>query len=656
MKRLNKAIVILLSLVMISGALSACTPTSEQEPVKKTAEEKTDWVYWQASASEMETFCYQYSQNAKELDVLSNCFDGLTTNDKYGSLIPAVAESWDTPDGGKTWTFKLRKGVKWVDYQGVEKGEVVAEDFLWGLEWVLNLAKNDAYNTSMPIQLLKGAKEYYDYTKSIFEGDAEKGVAADEEAAKALDLTKFKEMVGISAPDDYTLKFECIDAFPYFQTVTVYNCLYPISGKFLAEVGAEGYKAITYDKLWYNGPYTITTYVQGNEKVLTKNPLYWDKTAKCFNTVTIKMVESADNAFQMFQNGELDTIALTEANLQTIYRDEAHKYHGNLVEARPTKYSYQIHLNYDKKLSDGEPDTNWNTAIANNAFRLALYYGIDWTDYLSRTNAINPLKCTNLCYTGANLVTTSDGKDYTDLVMERLGMRPSLDSYVRHDTTKSAQYKEQAMQELSAKGVTFPVVIDHFIAAGNQTALDTATVMKNCIESSLGDDFVTLKINTFVKSNLMEVARPHLQSISLSGWGADFGDPINFLGQEIAHDDNAYYAQEYSNINDATDPDLLATYDEFTSLVNEANAVTGDLDRRFEAFADAEAYMLEHALVIPLYVNIQWQLTHANDYSKVYCAYGGQNTRYMNWETSTELYTTEQYDQFKAAYEAGKTK
>ena len=70
----------------------------KRQEVKKTAGEKTDWVTWQAVASEMETFVFQYTQNAKEIDVLSNCFDGLTTNDEYGALVPCIAENWETPD------------------------------------------------------------------------------------------------------------------------------------------------------------------------------------------------------------------------------------------------------------------------------------------------------------------------------------------------------------------------------------------------------------------------------------------------------------------------------------------------------------------------------------------------------------------------------
>ena len=604
------------------------------------AEPITDFVTFQTTANEMETFNILYSQYAKELDVLTNCIDGLLTNDNYGKLLPGLAETWGTQDGGKTWTFNLRKGVKWVDYKGAEKADVVAEDFLWGLEWVLNEKKNLAANMSMPSEMLVGAQEYFDYTKGLAE-----------EEANALGLEKFLEMVGIKAVDEYTLHFTCLAPLPYFDTLASYNCLYPVSGKLLSELGVAGMKAVTYDTLWYNGPYTITTYVQNNEKVFTKNPAYWNKDAKVFNTVTVKMVESVDVAFQMYQTGELDYVTLNESNLQTVYRSPSHEFHKFLTEARPTKYSYQIHLVYDKKLEDGNPDVAWNTAIANEAFRLAWYHGMDFTNYLGRVNAINPLSCTNYTYTAANLVTTKDGKDYVQHVRDLLGLEPSNEVYSRFNAEKGAAYKKQAMEELAAKGVTFPIQMDYYVQGSNQSALDTAQVLKQTFSDNLGDDFVVMNIKTYVSSLAKEVRTPQLASFYINGWGADYGDPINYLGQETYGKDNAFYSSVYSKIDNATDEGLVAQYKEFTRLVDEAAAINDDLDARYLAFAKAEAYMIEHALVIPLYLNIAWQLTHVNDYSRIYAAYGIQNNRYVNWETSKDGYTAEDYAAFAKVYE-----
>ena len=108
--------------------------------------------------------------------------------------------------------------------------------------------------------------------------------------------------------------------------------------------------------------------------------------------------------------------------------------------------------------------------------------------------------------------------------------------------------KKQAMDELSAIGVTFPVHCSYYILAGSTTALDSATVLKQCFTDSFGDDFIVLDIETFVSSTMKEVVAPKLQSFVHMGWGADFGDPINFLTQIIVHDDNAYYSCNMTNI------------------------------------------------------------------------------------------------------------
>ena len=683
---MKKTLAILLSVAMLLGMLAGCTPaeTTPTDPVTPTdpttptdpaapveptpaANEVTDWVTYLTLANEMETFNILYSQNNKELRILTNCFDGLLTNDSHGNMVPNIAEKWGSEDGGKTWTFNLRKDAKWVDINGEVKADVTAEDWVTGLEWVLNFWKNDAANTSMPIEMIVGAGDYYNYTKGLNDESTDEDKAAFEELctkyglsttpltseeAMALDSTIFSQMVGLEMPDEYTLVYHCTAALPYFPTVATYSCLYPASAALIAELGAEGFKACSNENMWYNGPYTMTTYVQGNEKVLTKNPNYWNKDAKLFNTVTVKMVESSDVAFQLYQNGELDYIELTEANLQTINKAESHQFHDYLCEARPTKYSYQFHLVYDKKTEAGEPDTNWNLAVANEAFRLSWYYGLDITKWLARTNAINPLKCTNYTYTMSNLCSLSDGTEYTQLVRDKIGLQlPEADgTYNRADAAKAAQYKQQAMTELAAKGVTFPIQVDYYIQGSSQTAMDSATVLKQVFTDCLGDDFCVLNIKTYISSVAKEVRNPQLASFFINGWGADYGDPQNYLGQETYGMDNAYYSVSYSKINQATDPDLIATYQEFTDLVNKANAIVDNMDARYEAYAEAEAYMLQHALVIPAYINVLWELTHVNDYSKVYALYGMQGERFVGWETSVDGYTTEDYAAFEAAY------
>lgn len=141
-----------------------------------------------------------------------------------------------------------------------------------------------------------------------------------------------------------------------------------------------------------------------------------------------------------------------------------------------------------------------------------------------------------------------------------------------------------------------------------------------------------------------------------NAWGADYGDPQNFLGQETYGDDNAWYSTAYSKANNITDPELLAVYQKFTAMVEKASNTTDDMDARYEAYADAEAYMLDKVITLPLYKVVSWEMTHVNDYSKIYAPYGIQINKFKNWETSVDLYTTEDYAKLAAIYEANAAK
>ena len=614
-----------------------------------SADEIADLRTYETQARELETWNVHYSQAAADLNVLCNLFDGLLTNDNHGALKPNAAKEYFSEDGGKTWTFILNDGMTWVDKDAEYKADVVAQDWVTGLEWVLNFAKNDSYNASMPMEMIEGAEEYYNYTKELTESDGP-------EAAYALTAdegSKFAEMVGIATPDEKTVVYTLIDALPYFPSVATYNCLYPLSAALIEELGVEGYRDVTWENMWYSGAYVVSYFEYLNEKVLTKNPSYWNADGcKRFDSVTIKMVESTAVAYQLFENGELDHVSLDQATTQEIYGDPGHPFHDYLVESRPTKYSYQMHLVYNKNKDDGEtPDDNWNMAIANENFRKSLYYGLDLTGYFARTNAINPLSCENYCYTGNGVAFTSDGRDYTELVRAETGLDYDRETFNRFDMEKAEEYKAAAIEELTAKGVTFPVEFDYYIDGKSDTAAQTAKVLE-FIFSQLGDDYVKLNTKTYISSLANEVRKPRKASFFINGWGADFADPINFLGQETYDDTAAYYSNAYSNINDATDEDLIAAYKEFTDLVVAAKAITDDIDARYAAFAKAEACFLDHVFTIPCSYEVAWELTCVNNYSKVYSMYGMQAYRYVNWETNADMYTTAEMDELAAAYAA----
>ena len=654
---MKKTVSKLLALAMAASlVLSGCggsgssNGTSENGDATSASSENEvkDLIIPRVASRELETFNILYSQRLEDTENLTNLVDGLLESDTKGELVPCIAEEWGTEDGGLSWTFKLREGVKWVDMNGQEKADCNAQDFATGLEWVLNFYKNDSSNTAMPIEMIKGAKEYYEYTKTLSEEEAK--------ALTAGEGSKFREMVGLETPDDYTVVYHCVTEKPYFDSLASYVCLYPMSQAMVDELGGpDAVRSMNNETMWYNGCYTMTSYIQGNEKIFTKNPMYWDTEAKLFDTVTVKMVESNDVAYQLYETGDVDYVQLGEAQLNTIAKDPNNKFHDYLVPDVPSHFSYQMQFNYNKNKEDGTPDTNWNTAIANEAFRLSWYYGIDFTNYWKRVNAINPMSCENNFYTMKGLVYTSDGTDYTDLVRKEMGMTDENGTTpIRLDAEKAEQYKQQAIEELTALGVTFPVEVDYYIAASNQTALDSATVFGQALSNSLGDDYVKLNIKTYVSSERTEVFDPKLHSITIRGWGADYGDPQNYLGQEMYGYDNAFYVQDYNYVKDVEETeatkDLLDTYKEFTKMVEEANKIYDDLDARYAAYAKAEAYMIQHGLVIPAYYNVPWCLTKINVYSKMNAMFGAQNEKMKNWETNSNGYTTEEMNAIVEEY------
>ena len=617
----------------------AATQTTEQEQNKgtdkKEHKELKTVTLGKLASRELETFNYLQSQRAEDGENLTNLWEGLLTTNYKGQFLPQLATEWGTEDEGLTWTFKLRDDVTWVDVNGEIQAPCNGDDFATGLEWVLNFHKNDSANTSMPIEMIQGAEEYYEYTKTL-----------DKEAAYALnggEGSKFREMVGLAIPDETTLIYTCKTAKPYFDTLATHNSLYPLSQGLVDKLGVDGVKSMNNENMWYNGPYTMTTYVQGNEKIFTPNPNYWDKDCKLFESATFRMVESDDVTYHLYQNGEVDYVQLTESMVKTITENPNHEYHDYMVPARPSAFSYQFHWNYGKHNEDGTLDENWNTAISNEAFRRAIYYGLDFTEYFKRTNALDPISCENVCFTARHLVNTSEGRDYIELVKDRTGLKNGDGTKpVRYQPDLAKQYKEQAIKELTALGVTFPVQIDHYIQSANQISLDSALVLKDTFSKCLGDDFVQLNIKTYVSSLKKEVREPRLHSFLINGWGADYSDPQNFLGQMTIGNDNAWYAA-FNNINDVPETeatkDLLNYFRTFTEMVAQADTIADDMDKRYEAFADAEAYMLDHALVMPCNYRISWCLTRYN----VHGDFSGNKMK--NWETNADGYTVEEMNE-----------
>ena len=314
-KKLSRLLALALAAALTLGGCSSGTteePESSAEAPSSAAQEEQatqeneikDLVIYKSPSGELSTFNILYAQNGSDFSQLTNLMDPLLEINNHNQVVPCIAEEYGTDDNGLTWTFKIREGVKWVDMNGNEMADLTAQDFLTAMEWTFNFHKNSGVLGANLTSILEGASEYYEYTKSLSTEEAYSLTAGEGSV--------FRDTVKIEAPDDYTLIFHCLNNIPYFDDLAVN--MYPLS-QYLVDAlgGPDGVQAMNNENMWYNGCYTMTSYVQGNEKTLTKNPAYWDKDCKLFDTVTIKIVDSTDTAYQLYQSGEIDQVSLYEA-------------------------------------------------------------------------------------------------------------------------------------------------------------------------------------------------------------------------------------------------------------------------------------------------------------------------------------------------------
>ena len=109
-----------------SGATSAPNTTGAT-PLK-------EFISWESTNRELESWNMLYSQMASDMNVTTNLWEGLLSFDCYGKAVPSVAKEGSLNEDSSVWTFNLRDDVDWVDVNGEVKAHLTSKDFLVGLE------------------------------------------------------------------------------------------------------------------------------------------------------------------------------------------------------------------------------------------------------------------------------------------------------------------------------------------------------------------------------------------------------------------------------------------------------------------------------------------------------------------------------------------
>ncbi|MFQ6344592.1 peptide ABC transporter substrate-binding protein [Enterococcus faecium] len=644
-----------LALLLVSAVmLGACGSNAKGSSSSK----KSDLVseYSSVYVTDLETLDYTFSSRKTNSDHYTNFVEGLLENDQYGNLKGDMAKSWEVSDDGLTYTYHLRKGVPWVDSEGNEYGaDVTANDFVTGLKHAVDVQSETLYIVADSI---KGLSDYIDGKTNDF------------------------STVGVKAVDDYTLQYTLNKPEPFWNSKTTYGILYPINEEFLKSKGKDFGKP-TPDSILYNGPFILANNTAKSVIEYTKNESYWDPKNVHLDTVkwTYNDGSDPDGLFKSYENGEL-SLARVYPNSPG-YKDVTKAYPDGVTWSQTGGSTYNLTFNFNRGTFDATSKTtdkekeDTQKAILDRNFRLAILFGFDKKSYNAQSvGEEGATKALRNTLVPADFVEIG-GKPYGDTVASKLkaldsdafgdvNLSDGQDGYYNAD--KAKEYMEKAKTELEAKGVQFPIHLDMPVEETSEISVNMVKSLKKSVETSLGSDNVVVDIQLLNKDKYLAATYQattgqagDFDITNASGWGPDYTDPSSYLNIYDSRKGDMIHTLglEASAVVQGTDPSTAAkkaiNLSEYDALLDKAAAITDDLDARYTAYADAEAWLLDNALQVPIYADGGTpRVTNVVPFSGPYGWAGIAANKLKYVEVQSDIVTTDQYDKAKKAWETKK--
>ncbi len=302
------------------------------------------------------TFNLALSKDSSSSNVLGYVFEGLTEISWLTNQVePALAESWTHSDDGLTWTFNLRRNVRWHDGEPFTARDV---DFTFN-----RIIYNDDFRAS----------------------------SRDSFTFRFLDPESGQWQVArmsVAAVDEYTVRFDLPVSFaPFLRSMG--TAIYPrhILEKYVDEgTFAEAWDTETDPaEIIGTGPFTIERYDPDEQLILRRNPDYWLRDAAgnplpYLDSVNIKYVPDFDAELELFLAGEVDVHGV----LGEEYADlKPHEEDGNFTIYRrgPTFGStfLTFNMNPGRDPDTGQPylEPKVREWFTNTGFRRAVAHSID---------------------------------------------------------------------------------------------------------------------------------------------------------------------------------------------------------------------------------------------------------------------------------------
>ena len=569
--------------LLASGVLAACSGSSAK------GEKTFSYTY----ETDPDNLNYLTTGKAATSNITSNVIDGLMENDRYGNFVPSMAEDWSVSQDGLTYTYTIRKDAKWYTSEGEEYAAVKAQDFVTGLKYA---ADNKSEALYLVQDSIKGLDAYV------------KGKVKD-----------FSE-VGIKAIDDQTVQYTLNKPESFWNSKTTMGVLAPVNEEFLTSKGSDFAKATDPSSILYNGPYLLKSLVAKSSVEFEKNPNYWDKDNVHIDKVKLSFWDGQDTnkPAETFKAGGFSTARLFPTSAS--YPETEKEFKDNIVYTPQDSSTFLVGTNIDRqsykytsKTTD-EQKTSTKKALLNKDFRQAIAFGFDRTAYASQVNGESGAsKLLRNLFVPPTFV-QADGKNFGDLVKEKLVTYGDEWKDVNLDDAQDGLYNpEKAKAEfakaktaLQAEGVQFPIHLDMPVDQTNTTKVQRVQSLKQSLEATLGTDNVVIDIQQLQKDEVLNVtyfaetaAGEDWDLSDNVGWSPDYIDPSTYLDiikPSVGENTKTYLGFDSGTNNAAAKQVGLEDYEK---MVVEAGNEDTDVSKRYDKYAAAQAWLTDSALIIP---------------------------------------------------------
>lgn len=431
---------------------------------------------------------------------------------------------------------------------GIATKTEVSDD---GLTYTFTLRKNAKWSNGDPVT----AKDFvYSWQRTVDPKTGSQYAYLFDGVANAQDIMDGKKQpseLGIKADGDHKLVVTLDKQVPYFKLLMGFPVFFPQNQKVVEEYGDKYGTASKY--MVYNGPFVLKDWTGTNLSwTLAKNNKYWDKSKVKLDEINYKVNKSTTTAYNLYQSGKVDATVLGAEQARQL------KGQTGYIDRKQASVFY-LQLNEQK------------AEFANTKIRQAISKAIDRDQYVKQVLAGASTPAKGFVSSG---LAERDGKDFADAAYVK--------SAVDYNEKDAKKLFEEGLKEVGQDKIEFSILGDD-----TDTSKKATEFLQSEITETFGSDKVKVTVsNVPFKTRLARTEQKNFDVV-VSGWGADFADPISFL--DLMTSDNSQNAGSWKN-------------EEYDRLI-EASKTTdaNDEAKRWDDLVQAEKILMDDQGVIPLY-------------------------------------------------------